>query len=811
MSTIIRIKRSGNTVSPNTLASGELAYSWEPTTGGKLYVGYGNEITANVAQDIAVIGGKYFTDLVTTRISHTPGTLTANSAIITDASNKIDILNVDNLTFDGNTISATNLNGNIVLDPSGSGTVDVSGAKIVNLGTPTANTDAATKAYVDSEIAALDAASNLDIAGDAGTGSIFLSSEVFTISGGTGLSTVVADNTLTVNIDNTGVVATTYGSSTEIPVLTINAQGQVTVATTASVATDLSISGDSGTDTISLLSETLKFTGGIGLTSTVSANTVTFDLDNTAVTSGSYGAATAVSTFTVDAQGRLTAAGTTNIAIPSTQVTDFTEAVQDVVGGFISGTAAQGITVTYNDTSNTLVINANNATTTTKGVASFDALSFVVTDGAVTAKDIIIGTTALTLGETTTTLSGLTQLDVDNIRIDGNTITSTDTDGNIVISPNGTGVVDVNTSRITNLSDPINPQDAATKNYVDIVAAEGLHVHEGVDAATTDTLAVISGGTVTYDNGTAGVGATLTTTTSFTTIDGFTLVANVDCNLASRVLVKNEANATHNGLYYLSASNVLTRCPDFDSDEEVEGGDFVWVVTGDTLGSTGWALTSTVNVIGTDPIIWQQFSGAGTYTAGDGLSLTGTVFSVNVDNSSIEINSDTLRIKALGITNAMLAGSIENSKLVNSTITFAAESGTADPVALGETITFAAGEGINTTVSGNQITIAGEDASYTNKGVASFSSSDFVVSSGAVSLNTEAIQDKVFNVLNPGQSIDITYDDTNNLITVAAEVATLTNIGVASFGGWTDTTQTVRQFSVTAGDVSIAAIDGGTY
>ena len=169
MASIIRIKRSGVTGSPPSLAQGEIAYSYlvgEQNNGGdRLYIGTGTEVTPGVASNIEVIGGKYFTS----KLDHAPGILTANSAIITDVNNKIDIINIDNITIDGNTISTTNLNGNLILDPNGTGSVDVSGAIISNLGAPTANTDAATKGYVDSEIAALDAASNLDIAGDSGT------------------------------------------------------------------------------------------------------------------------------------------------------------------------------------------------------------------------------------------------------------------------------------------------------------------------------------------------------------------------------------------------------------------------------------------------------------------------------------------------------------------------------------------------------------------------------------------------------------------------------------------------------------------
>jgi hypothetical protein len=809
MSTVIRIKRSGNTVSPTTLASGEIAYSWEPSTGGKLYLGWGDEIVTGQAPNISVIGGKFFTD----KLDHTPGALTANSAIVTDVNNKIDLLNVDNITINGNTISSTNTNGNIVLDPNGTGTVDVSSARITSVASPSANTDAANKQYVDIAIAALETSSNLDVAGDSGSGSIILASEVLTVSGGVGLSSSVTDNTITINLDNTGVVANTYGSATQIPVLAVNSQGQITSVSVASIATTLNIAGDSGTDGVSLLNDTLTITGGTALTSAVTNNTVTINLDNTAVTAGSYGSATAVSTFTVDAQGRLTAAGTTNIAIPSTQVTDFTEAVQDVVGAFTSGNATQGITVTYTDASNALQISASNASTTQKGVASFADANFTVTSGAVSAKNITLGTSTLSLGSTTTAIAGLTQLDVDNIRVDGNTISSTNTNGNIVLDPNGTGVIDVSTARITNLGTPTSGTDAATKTYVDTIASASLHYHTPVRVETPTAI------NATYNNGTSGVGATLTNagTQAALVIDGITLALN------DRVLVYNQANAAHNGIYTVtntgsvSTNWVLTRATDANSyapsdPDSLGTGDAFFVREGNTGAGELYVMNTEGTItFGTTAINFVQISSAQIYSAGAGLSLDGVTFNVNVDNSSIEINSDTLRVKALGVTNAMLAGSITNDKLVNSTITIAAETGTADPVSLGQTITFAAGEGIDTVVSNNTITISGEDATSSNKGIASFNATDFTVTSGAVTLNAERVQDIVGGYVVGGQAITITYNDAGNSLTFAANTATVTALGVASFGGYADAGNTVRQFSVTSGDVKIINLDGGSF
>jgi hypothetical protein len=96
-----------------------------------------------------------------------------------------------------------------------------------------------------------------------------------------------------------------------------------------------------------------------------------------------------------------------------------------------------------------------------------------------------------------------------------------------------------------------------------------------------------------------------------------------------RVLVKNEANIAHNGIYVFSNSTVLIRATDFDSSAEIAGGDFLFVTGGTLYNSTGWVQTDEVTTVGTDPIEFQQFSGAGEYTAGTGLTLTGTVFSIS--------------------------------------------------------------------------------------------------------------------------------------------------------------------------------------
>ena len=191
--------------------------------------------------------------------------------------------------------------------------------------------------------------------------------------------------------------------------------------------------------------------------------------------------------------------------------------------------------------------------------------------------------------------------------------------------------VNLNSFNITNLATPNASTDAATKQYVDDVA-QGLNVHDAAAAATPDTLAIITSGTITYNNGSSGVGANLTTTGTFNLIDG----VNVQTS-GTRILVKNEANAVHNGIYTWSNATVITRATDYNSVPEVEAGDFVFVTGGTVYDNTGWVQTSTVSAIGTpgNNIEFTQFSGAGTYQAGTGLTLTGSTFSVNASQTQV--------------------------------------------------------------------------------------------------------------------------------------------------------------------------------
>jgi len=422
----------------------------------------------------------------------------------------------------------------------------------------------------------------------------------------------------------------------------------------------------------------------------------------------------------------------------------------------------EGMDVTHTGT--TITVAGEDATSSNKGVASFDATDFTVTSGAVAVNTITLGSSSLNPGETTTDIAGITSLDVDNINVNGNTVSTTDANGDLTLSPNGTGTVVVPSGYEGRAG--FTADSLVNKTYVDQVA-NGLDVKASVRVATTANLSA------TYNNS----NGTLTASSNGAiSIDGVTL------SVGDRVLVKDQTSQVQNGIYKVtttggaSAAFVLTRTPDADEASEVTGGAFTFVEEGTANADNGYVATHNgTPTLGTTNITFDQFSGAGQISAGDGLSKTGNTIDVNVDDSSIEIAADTLQVKALGITNAMLAGSIANAKLTNSTITMAADSGS-NAVDLGDTFTLTGGTGIDTAVSGDTVTIT---------------------------LNQEQVEDYVSGLLVAGEGIDLTYDDGAGTLTVDAEIATSSNRGVASFS--TD------NFLVTSGAVTITGIDGGTY
>jgi hypothetical protein len=851
MANTIRIKRraSGDSGAPSSLENAELAFNEVDNT---LYYGRGTGGAGGTATSVIAIGGD--------------GSFVNLSGSQTISGNK---------TF----------SGTVALGSSATATTQAAGDN---------STKVATTAYVESAITA--ATYTFNLAGDSGTSQIVDDNETVTISGGTGLSSVAsATNTVTINLDNTNVVAGSYGSSTAVASFTVDAQGRLTAASNTNIATatssSIGLASFNATDfTVTAGNVTLNLervediVGAMVSTNTESGISVTYDdetgklnfdvsdptitiagdvdgnatmtnLGNTTINVtldtvnsnvGTFGSATSIPVVTVNGKGLVTAVGTASISTSLTIAAE-TGTADTVELGVDTLTFAAGEGIDTAVTNNTITISGEDATTSNKGIASFSSSSFDVASGAVSIKSggisnnqlanstITLGSSTLTLGSTTTAVAGLTQVVVDDLTIDGAEISTTSDNKNISFNPHGTGTVDVNGARITQVATPTSDTDAANKAYVDSVA-EGLQVKPAVRAATTGPL------TATYDNGTNGIGSTLTIDgTTGLTIDGIS-----SWSLYDGILVKNQINAYENGRYFVSTIGnsatptdwVLTRCGKCDEPSEIPSM-YIFVQSGDTLAATGWvaSVEDYPNFdVGIDDIIFTQFSGAGTFTAGDGLALNGSTFSVNVAASGgIEISADNLQLKStlagdgLTLTSGVLAvGGTANRITVSadaidiastyagqSTITTVGTIGTGTWQGTVVSPTYG-GTGVNNgsstiTLAGNLVTSGANSLTLTTTGTTNVTlptTGTLATLSGAETLTAKTITNSSIGSSSPSTAAFTTLT-ANNAVTFTANTASTSYTtgtlvvtgGVGISGALYGNTSTLSGF----------VIDGGTF
>ena len=606
MANILRIKRragGGAAGAPSSLKNAELAFN---EVDNILYYGYGDDGTGTANTVPAIAGVGAFVSLSTDQ------TITGNK------------------TFNGVTIVPT----------------------------PTANGHAATKLYVDGTISSVNntianIATSFTVAGDSGSSQTITSgSDTLTIAGGTGLTSIASStDTITLNLDNTAVTANSYGAANTVATFTVDAQGRLTAAGNTAInilSTQVSdfneaaqdafgslvssgsqagitvtyddanakvnysvtnqavnIYGDSGVTVLGVTAAgggSFSILGGTGLTAAATSSTVTVDLDNTAVTAGAYGGAGTVGTFTVDAQGRLTAAANSTISITASQVSDFNEASQDAYGTLVSGGSQSGITVTYDD--------ANAKVNFSVASQSFTAAADSGSSQTITAGDTftVSGGTGLTSVATSDTIT----VNLDNTAVTGgsygaaNTVATFTVDaqgrltaaGNTTISITGSQVSDLGTAAVTSI--------AGTNNEI-TVSGTGSGPYTGaITIGLPDDVTIGNTLTVTGD---------LIVQGNTTTLNTATLVVEDKNIVLANSASPSDAAADGAGITILGSTNKTFNWVDatgsWTSSEDLNllsGGVFringTEVLSGTTLGSgvTASSLTS-VGTIATGT--WQ--------------------------------------------------------------------------------------------------------------------------------------------------------------------------------------------------------------
>jgi len=490
MSTIIQIKRNSGTTAPGTsdLVVGEMAYAYDASNDGasaKLYI---EAVNSSSAADIHVIGGKYFTDL----LDHTAGTLTASSALIVDSNSKIDVLNVDNTTINGNDISSTDSNGNLTLTPNGTGMVVIN--KTDGFQVPVGTT--------------------AQRRGSPATGQLRYNSTTSQFEGYAASSWGSLGGVIDVDQDTKITAESAAGQDEDVLTFFTAGTAQVVIADGAlRPVTDNDV--DLGTSSLEF--KDAFFDGTV--TSDAFAGPLTGDVTGTIQTAAqpnitSLGTLTALTVDDVAVNGKvITMTGSTSdtatLTVGTNGTLDITTTDDNAAAANITITAdgtfeAIGSTITLDSGGAINLEPASGSAILLDGTISVDA--GVVTGATSITSTAFVGTLSTAAQANVTSLGTLTILNVDNLRADGNIISSTDSNGDINLNPNGTGNVVVGSDSLI------------------ISAAEGesstlmLRTDEGDDNGDDWTVVNATGNTLTFNSDISGSSVAQITLTPHATV-----------------------------------------------------------------------------------------------------------------------------------------------------------------------------------------------------------------------------------------------------------------------------------------------------
>jgi hypothetical protein len=410
------------------------------------------------------------------------------------------------------------------------------------------------------------------------------------------------------------------------------------------VVSTLSIGADTGSSDTVNTGETITFTGGDGVDTAVTDNVITITAET--ATDSNKGVATFNTADFDVTSGDVTvkALGVSNAQLAGS-----------IANAKLSNStvAYGGVTLALGTADTTPAFDLSDATdyptSSLTGTITDAQLAGSISNSKLTNDGVTIGSTDVSLGDTITALAGMTTIAVDNVSIDGNAITTTDSNGNLSLAPNGSGVVTVPSGYEGRAG--FSADALVNKSYVDSVA-NGLDVKASVRVATTGNLSA------TYNN---GAGTLTSSANAAVSIDGVTLTTN------DRVLVKDQSSGFQNGFYKVTqigdGSNpyILTRTPDADAASELTSGAFTFAEEGTDNGDNGYVMsTNGAITLGTTAITFDQFSGAGQISAGNGLTKSGNTINTVGTADRISVTADAIDIASgyVGQTSITTTGAI---------------------------------------------------------------------------------------------------------------------------------------------------------